>query len=379
MSEQVERLALQYEVHVYSNRVVDLDLNRIVWHRIPALPGPHLFAYCWWLIANRIARWWGQRFDGLEFGLIYSPGINCFDADIISVHVVFGEYYAQVRRGLKLAANPVKSWPRLLHRRIYCQLAIALERVVYGGKTPILTVVSARVGKALRRYGRFEADLPIIFHGVDTQRFSVEVRRRLRTPARVALDLQEGDVSLLLVGNDWKSKGLPCILEAIGKLEIDFVRLLVVGRDIVEPYRSTLVRLHLEGRVKFLPLRSDVEFYYAATDIYVGPSLEDAFGMPPAEAMACGVPSIVSSKAGVSEIITEGVDGFILEDPRDSDRLATLIGLLCRDYALREKIGGAAVKVARQLTWDNNAAQLDQLFQEVIGHKANEHLAVPKE
>ena len=73
---------------------------------------------------------------------------------------------------------------------------------------------------------------------------------------------------------------------------------LVVGRDIVDPYRSTLARLHLEDRVAFLPLRLDVEFYYAAADLYVGPSLEDAFGMPPLEAMACGVSSIVSSQVG---------------------------------------------------------------------------------
>src|ERR1035437_394753 len=81
--EQVERLARQYEIHVYSNRVEDLDLSRIVWHRVPALPGPHILAYCWWLLANRIARWQGRALGGLRFALTYSPGINCFDADVI--------------------------------------------------------------------------------------------------------------------------------------------------------------------------------------------------------------------------------------------------------------------------------------------------------
>ena len=49
-----------------------------------------------------------------------------------------------------------------------------------------------------------------------------------------------------------------------------------------------------------------------AADAYVGPSLEDAFALPPAEAMACGLPVIVSNQAGACEIITDGVDGIVL-------------------------------------------------------------------
>jgi len=47
--------------------------------------------------------------------------------------------------------------------------------------------------------------------------------------------------------------------------------------------------LYLEGRVLFLPQRPDVEWYYAAADAYIGPSLEDSFALPPLEAMACGL------------------------------------------------------------------------------------------
>ena len=377
--EQVERLARQYEIHVYSNRVEDLDLSRIVWHRVPALPGPHILAYCWWLLANRIARWQGRALGGLRFALTYSPGINCFDADVISVHICFAEFFRLTRDSLKFSVNPVRSWPRLLHRRAYYQLVIALERVVYGGKRSLLTVVSAKVARDLQRYGRAESDLPVILHGIDVQRFNPEVRRKLRALARRELGLQDGVTYLLLVGNDWKKKGLPCVLEALGKLKSDSVGLLVVGHDIVEPYRSTLDRLHLNDRVTFLPLRSDVESYYAAADLYVGPSLEDAFGMPPLEAMACGVPCIVSSQMGVSEVVTDGVEGFILGDPRDSDKLSELIGLLHRDEALRQKMGEAAIKTAQQYTWDHNAEQLNQLFQEVLRRKGYDPSAFSKE
>ena len=370
--EQVERLARDYEVHVYSNRVQDLDLSRIVWHRVPRLPGPHLFAYCWWIVANYLVRWWDRKSGGLRFDLIYTPGINCFDADVISVHIVFAEFRRQVRDALKFNANPVRSWPLLLHRRIYYRLVIALERMIYGGKRALLTVVSAKVARDLKEYGRADAQLPVIYHGIDGQRFNVEARRKLRASARAALGLLDGVFCLLLVGNDWKKKGLSCVLEALGGLGIPSIRLLVVGNDTAVPYRSILSRLRLENRVAFLPLRPDVEFYYAAADLYVGPSLEDAFGMPPLEAMACGVPSIVSSQSGISEIITDGVDGFILADSHDSRRLAELIDQLHRNEALRHKIGEAGAKTAEQYSWDGNVAKLKAIFEQVLEHRQNQ-------
>jgi UDP-glucose:(heptosyl)LPS alpha-1,3-glucosyltransferase len=330
-------------------------------------------------MANHARRWWDRQFGGLSYDLTYTPGINCFDADVISVHIVFAEFYRQVRNALRFGANPVRSWPQLLHRRIYYRLVIALERWVYGGKRSLLTVVSAKVARRLERYGRDQSQLTVIVHGIDAQRFNCETRRKLRDSARRALGLKEGDFCLLLVGNDWKNKGVPCLLEALGRLATESVRLLVVGRDIVDPYRSTLERLHLEDRVTFLPLRPDVEFYYAAADLYVGPSLTDAFGLPPLEAMACGVPSIVSRQAGVSEIITSGVDGFVLDDPHDSDKLAELIARLFASEDLRELMGAAAIKMAQQYTWDRNAQQLDQVFREALRRKGFNVPAVASE
>jgi glycosyltransferase involved in cell wall biosynthesis len=367
VAEQIERLADDYEIHLYSTAVEDVDLARIIWHRVPGLPGPHLLAYCWWLIANRVCRWWVQGFRGFAPNMVYSPGINCFDADLISVHIVFAEFYRRVEESLAFSANPVVSWPRLLHRRMYYRLLIALESHVYGGKRSLLTAVSAKVTDDLRGYGR--AEVPIIFHGIDTARFRVETRAELRHSARQALGFGEDDFCVLLVGNDWKKKGLPCLLESMGRLALPSLRLVVVGRDMVDPYRSAISRLRLEDRVAFLPPRRDVEFYYAAADLYVGPSLEDAFALPPLEAMACGVPSIVSSQAGVSEVVSDGVDGFIIEDPEDSARLAELIALVCGNAGLRQRMGEAAAKRARQYTWKRNAEQLGQLFQDVLRRK----------
>ena len=367
MAEQVERLGSEYEIHVYSNRVADVDLSRVTWHRVPALPGPHLFAYCWWVLANHLQRWRDARFRNMLSELVYSPGINCFDADVISVHMVFSEYRERMRPTLALGANPL-GWPRRLHRRLYYGLLAALEKSVYTGNGALLTAVSAKAADDLKRYGRAPSQVPVIPHGIDVQRFHPDNRRSLRESARRELVLDGGDFCLLLIGNDWMNKGLDCLLKALVRLPSS-VRLFAVGSDDIDPYRAAASRLQGRNRVRFLAPRADVEFYYAAADLYVGPSLQDAFGLPPLEAMACGVPAIVSSQAGVSEIITHGTDGFILDDPRDSARLAELIDLLHRNDNLRKRMSEAAAQTARKYTWERNAQQLGHLFKQVLRRK----------
>jgi UDP-glucose:(heptosyl)LPS alpha-1,3-glucosyltransferase len=366
VAEQLERLARDYEVHLYSNYVEDLDLSTIVWHRVPPLPGPHLIAYVWWLVANHFQRWWDGRFRELKYDLLYSPGINCFDADVISVHIVFSELYERVRDKLRLSRNPVGAWPRLAHRRLYYILASMLERRTYTRNDVPLLVVSRKVAADVKRHYSRSGRLSVVYHGWDRSRFGPDWRASIRPRSRQALALPDEAFVVLLIGNDWRNKGLHCLLEAVAQLQISAVKILVVGSDTTMSYVSWIRQHGLENRVQFLPLRRDVEFYYAAADAYVGPSLEDAFAMPPLEAMACGLPVIVSSQAGVSEIITHGVDGLIMEDPRDAAALSSMITDLYNDAALRQRLGENASSMALKYTWERNAEQLNAVLKEIL-------------
>jgi len=388
IAEEVERLARDYgyEIHIYSQRVEDVEgvkqFNRglrtvdgeaqkgaIYWHKVPDVPGPHLIKYLWWFFTNQVMRWWDRRFRGLCFDLVYSPGINCLDADVISVHIVFAEFYRQVKDQLSLWRNPIKSWARLLHRRIYYRLIMFLERKIYPKPDVDLIIISRKVGHDLKHHYQLRDDFPIAYHGIDVQKFNPQIRAGLRSKARQALNLPENAFALLLVGNGWKKKGLDCLLEAVGRLRHSNLWVLVVGRDDPTPYHEPIKRWDLNGRVLFLPPRPDVEFYYAAADAYVGPSLEDAFALPPAEAMACGLPVIVSSHAGVSEIVTHGVDGLILKDPRNPEELAQLIRHIYEDAELRQRLGENAAQTAKQYTWERNARQMHEVFLHVVKGK----------
>jgi UDP-glucose:(heptosyl)LPS alpha-1,3-glucosyltransferase len=364
VAEQVERLAQKYEIHLYSMHVEGVDLSRICWRRIPALPGPHLLAYCWWFIANHLWRWWDKRFRGLRYDLTYSPGINCLDADILYIHILFSEFHRQIKDNIRLTRNPILSWPRLIHRRLYYRLIIWLERIIYPRKGSVLTAISTRTAKQMARLR--QSEIPVIHHGVLPSVFNSAVRKCLRDRSRRELGFAPTAFCLLLIGNGWKNKGLETLLEALGLMRSDDLRLLVVGHDDPLPYRATIARLGLAQRVTFLPRRADVEFYYAAADVYVGPSLEDSFGVPPLEGMACGLPVIVSCRAGVSELITDGADGIVLKDPKDAAVLARVVSELQANPALQSALGENAERTAHQYTWERNAAQLDALFERVL-------------
>jgi len=366
--EQVERLARDYEVHVYSNRVEDIDPAAIVWHRVPTLPGPHLFAYCWWFLANQLWRWWDQRIRGLRFDLIYTPGINCVDAQVISVHVIFSKLRRRVKSGLSLARNPLSSWPLLIHRQLYYGLIATLEHLVYRWPRCLLIAISRKTAEDLKPYGRCET--AVAYYGVDGARFNPENRQSLRVEARSLLGLSGQTICLLLVGNGWRNKGLAALLEALGSIRPTQVRLLVVGQDDPAPYKTLIDRNRLSQCVDFLPPRSDVELYYSAADAYVSPSLEDAFGLPPLEAMACGIPVIVSSRAGVSEIVTDGVDGLILKDPEDVVPLAQMIVKLADDPLWRKTLGENAARTACQYTWERNVAELKAIFEQAMQRRS---------
>jgi len=376
VAEWTSRLASDFDVHIYSQRVEDVDLAKVIWHRIPKLPGPHLLNFIWWLLANHLWRWWDRRVRGIAHDLVFTPGTNCLDADAISIHIVFAEFVRQVAAEISLRRSPLASWPRLIHRRLYYRLVIFLERRLYRRPRAQLILIARKTAEDLRRIYDVTEPLPVVYMGIDHATFNPEMRTARREEARSQLAVGDAQIVLLLVGNDWRKKGLFTILAALEQLKDSPLLLLVAGDDEVIPYQKRIHDAGLAPRVRFLPSRGDVAFYYAAADIYVGPSLEDTFAQPPAEAMACGLPVITTVTNGTAEIITDGQDGLLLENPGDAETLARNIKLLCESADLRSRLGARAAETARKYTWDHNAEQLREIFGELLRRK-RELSAVP--
>jgi UDP-glucose:(heptosyl)LPS alpha-1,3-glucosyltransferase len=325
----------------------------------------------WWFFANRAARKSAlKRFKGRSL-LIYSPGINCQDADAITVHIVFHEFYARVRHELAFAKVPVSRWPVTLHRKVYYKLIMALERRIYTNPKVRLAAVSKLVSAQLEKhFGR--TDSVVIPNAVDTGVFNSETRLARRSVSRRSFKLDDRDLAVLLIGNDWKKKGLDQLLQALPIIDIP-IQLLVVGKDDPGLYQPTIRQLRLNDRVHFLAPSADVVSFYAAADIYAAPSLEDAFGLPILEAMACGLPVIASVQAGASENVVDGTTGYLLRDPMNHVELAGLLRQLASDNSAAQKIGTAAAQyVKASVSWDHNVSATREFLENALASKRSE-------
>ncbi len=374
LAELLERLAHRHhcEVHLYSQRVEDIavrapDAERIekageiFWHRVPRLPGPHLVEFVGWVAGNSLLRWCHRLLHGAPFDLVLSPGVNSLSADVVIVHALFHRLQ-EMTQDKNADAGMQVGFFRRMHRRAYYGLLARLERRIYGDRNVLVACVSHRTADLLAHYFQ-RHHVRVIPNGVDAAQFSPPRRLARRTQARLRQNFHSTDYVLLLLGNDWAVKGVPTVLAAMAAVPNLPLHLVVAGTDVVQPFREVASRLNISTQFRCEPPQQDVMDFYAAADVYVSPSREDSFGLPVLEAMACGLPVITSIFAGVAELITNRVDGFVLPDPNDSRALAQLLERLYLDESLRERIGEAAVLTAKQWTWDRNAAELWKLLE----------------
>lgn len=172
--------------------------------------------------------------------------------------------------------------------------------------------------------------------GVDLSRFAPngESRRRWREQ----LGLTEGDIALLTVGELTPRKNQHVMLEALGLLKNENVKLYICGRGELEPQLKAQVEsLGLEKQVAFLGYRRDIPQLCCASDAFVFTSVQE--GLPKAllEAMANGKAVVCSAIRGNVDLIEEGKGGFVV--PNDAQSVADALGRLTEDAALREQMG----------------------------------------
>jgi glycosyltransferase involved in cell wall biosynthesis len=373
LAETMERLVSVYgcEVHLYSQSVQDLAVVSpsrgapssspqpgIIWHRVPSLPGPHLLQFLFWLFANRLCRLSDRWFRGIRFDAVFSPGINATDANLVLVHAVF-------HRLKELQDSRSSGGLRALHRSLYYHLLRGLENRVYRHKNIRLAAVSKHTAHQLSQYfGR--QDIAVVPNGVDVVHFSPSARIQRRAQARQILSCPEGVTLLLLVGNDLRNKGLPTLLQALAQCRDLPWHLCVVGSDSSADYSAEIEQRQLRGRVTFSGETADILTYYAAADFYVAPSLEDSFNLPALEAMACGLPIILSSSAGMSDYLNDGVDGLVLRNPQDAGELAAALQRLLADPSLCATIGANASQTAALFSRDRHAEKIHRLLRDCV-------------
>jgi len=179
---------------------------------------------------------------------------------------------------------------------------------------------------------------------------------------------------VLYVGRLVPHKGIESLVYSSRRTPDD-IHYIVIGVGPHENHLKKLVaHLKLEKKVTFLKdiPHEELPLYYAFSNVFVLPSLSrlEAFGIVGLEAMATGLPVILSGIPGVMEVIQEGKQGF-LSEPSDAQSIADRIMTLYEDPKLREEMGKEGRKlVLEKYQWKSVADTIEKLFLELVETKA---------
>jgi glycosyltransferase involved in cell wall biosynthesis len=176
----------------------------------------------------------------------------------------------------------------------------------------------------------------------------------------------------LFVGTLEPRKNLPAALQAVRRLlDAGHAPYLAVvggrGWGYTEALQS-IDELDLARHVRlvgFVPTDELVLWYNAATAL-VYPSLYEGFGMPPLEAMACGLPVVASDRGALPEVVGEA---GLLVDPTDPDHLAEALARVWQDADLRALLRERGLARARGASWRETAQQTIHAYDKAIGQR----------
>ena len=356
----VEQLAARHEFHVFAQQI-EHDLPGVHYHRISTpCTRPRWINQLWFALAT----WWKTR---QGFDVVHSHE-NTWHGQVQTVHVLPIQYNLfRGRTGLAwlLRCLKVLTSPRLL---VY----IGLERSRYRttpGKCIVVTAPGLRATMA-QTFPATESALAVVTPGVD------EVPGRCTTQeqrvARQQLGLPMTGHCILFVGNDYRKKGLPTLLQALKQLPADRFLAVVGNAAQIAEIRPQVQALGLQDRVFFLGALSNISAAYRAADCLAHPTLEDTFGMVVLEAMAHGLPVVVSGAefCGIADFLTHAVNAFVLKDPRDVQLVVQ--GLLAvlppSDGAAELALSGQVF--ARDHLWSAQARQQEAIYLRVAAESA---------
>jgi glycosyltransferase involved in cell wall biosynthesis len=325
VAELAERFSKEHEVHVFANTFWTAPDSRVIFHKVPAWRTNALaLIFSFAFSASR-------RLDD-SFDIIHDQGLCAFKKNVITAHIC-NKAWAQARPGSPLP------------ERIFNFVISKLERWQYSHSKARIVAVSQRVSRDLFRCYQVKSRVDVIHHGVDAQAFRAG-------PC-------EGSVNSFLFVGDFR-KGVKTCIRALSQLPTGTLR--CVGSTPPGPYAAFAKELGVADRVEFSGPTRNIASQYRCADVLLLPTPYDAFGMVVLEAMASGLPVIVSREAGAAELITHGENGLILDQ---TDELPQLMRQLQNDSALSAKLAVRGRETALAHSWDEVARETMSIYKEL--------------
>jgi glycosyltransferase involved in cell wall biosynthesis len=338
------------ELHVVAHRVWD-DLARqpgVNVHHVWRPFGRHLFGSP--LLAREGQRVW-RTLRG-RGGRAVANGGNCALADANWVHYLHTAFVPQTG-----VSRPRRIKQSLTHRR-----DVAAERRALRGARVVICNSERTRRQAIESHGLDETRVHVVYYGTDAARFapvSGAARQAARTSLNWPLDRPlAGFVGAL--GD--RRKAFDTLFEAWLSLCRDVrwdADLVVVGTGAELPaWRDRAAAAGVADRIRFLGFRTDVPDILSALDGLVHPARYEAYGLAVHEALCLGVPSVVSTSAGIAERYPCGLHELLIANPDNPHELAERLRYWRSNLErLREAVLPLSATL-RSWTWDAMATSI---------------------
>jgi UDP-glucose:(heptosyl)LPS alpha-1,3-glucosyltransferase len=300
------------------------------------------------LFSRAVREWAANHPEWLLFSLERVPGAEVYRAGD-GVHAEWLLRKRYLRPG---------TWP-LDYLRPLNLAYLHLERAMFGSPALRFVIANSNRGREeiVRRFGLPAEKIRVVHNGIDIARFPLERKDDARERLRKRFGISDGETVFLFVGSGFARKGVGTIARAarlLAERGCAAFRVVLVGKG--DP--STYVRSAgpASGRLLFTGPVAGADDLFLGADAFLFPTVYEPFSNACLEALAAGLPVVTTAVNGASEVLREGVSGFLLEEPFDAAALADRVEkLLSSD--LRQRMGEQARRIAEAHPMERNTRE----------------------
>lgn len=260
---------------------------------------------------------------------------------VASVHTRFDTYLAYYH------LQALEPLARDIMRRFYHRCEVVLA--------------PAESTAAILRAQRMNRDIWIWTRGIDRDQFNPE-RRDMAW--RRSIGIADDEMVIAFLGRVVMEKGLDVFSDAIHAFEPLGLkhRVLVIGEGPARPwFEQQLPKAIFLGQVT----GNELSRALASADVFLNPSITEAFGNVTLESMACALPVIAAESTGTTNLVRSGVTGTLV-DGTEPEEFAAALAEYSRDPDLRRRHGEAGLAIAKTMDWDSINSAVIRAYKHAI-------------
>lgn len=309
-----------------------------------------------------------------DAGNIYSPRqvfplyrlLQQQQFDIIHVHLFPAQLWAGIADLLGRTGVPLITTEHSTNNRRRRLLFRPLDAWMYSRYRKIICNSHATETALLDWLPHVREKTEVICNGIETALFS----RAVSYDLRAEFSLPDNSFLILSIGRLETEKGFPILLQALAKTRANIFLIIVGDGSLKSDLQRLACALGIESRIRFMGMRDDVARIIKSVNLYVQSSTWEGFGLAAVEAMAGGLPVIVSRVPGLSHVI--GDAGLVFNEG-DFSQLAAYINQLEANPLKREAMGKASIRQAQNFALTEMVGRYIQVYESLYQREKTDY------